>query len=443
MSSNETIVKIVVVILLAFVILYLLSRQKKIRSVETEEFDSSTTVVPNVVQSCTCSLTDTLVPFDFGSAPLSYVQALGVQSTGKIVAASDVYLWRFNLDGSLDTTFGTAGIVTIPSYTYNAINVIRITQDDKIYIGTGGFNVNVMRYTVDGVLDTSFAGTGHFIGGPLIPTSAGVIDIWVGSDNSVLASRFADYTIYKITAAGIYDPSFTNIITTVPGYTVSRIPEVIAYQDKIYTFGYIRDLSFNFRPFISRSNSDGTPDNSFGTNGVYIIQPADLGLTDMAVESYGGSTIDFDTGDLYWVGSIDLTLTENFYYNTVIKLSNAGVIDSTYGTNGLVQNTFTEYSSFTYNYAETYDNAVIDRCDGSLIIAGNNYGDTDSRYIWKISAQGVTSSYFLDIDSVLNFYFNGIKPDSNGNLIVAGFGAPALKVLACTDMDYREQDLLG
>ena len=98
-------------------------------------------------------------------------RAVAIQSDGKIVSAgytqngsySNFALVRYNAsDGSLDTTFGTGGIVTtavgggsVNSLAYD----VAIDGDGKIVAaGWSGNNMAVARYNTDGSLDDTFDG---------------------------------------------------------------------------------------------------------------------------------------------------------------------------------------------------------------------------------------------------------------------------------------------
>ena len=77
-------------------------------------------------------------------------------------------LIRLNQDGSLDTTFGVSGSVTTAIGTSDdrAYAVLIQPADGKIVAAGYTFNgankdVAVVRYTTDGLLDTTFNGTGY------------------------------------------------------------------------------------------------------------------------------------------------------------------------------------------------------------------------------------------------------------------------------------------
>jgi uncharacterized delta-60 repeat protein len=101
------------------------------------------------------------------------VRGIVVQSDGKVLAAGsgpgagtgqDVALVRYNSDGSLDTSFGTGGIVTTAvTGAADGAEKIVLQPDGKIVIvGFGGSDQLVARYLADGTLDDSF-GTGGIV----------------------------------------------------------------------------------------------------------------------------------------------------------------------------------------------------------------------------------------------------------------------------------------
>jgi len=93
----------------------------------------------------------------------SYANAMAVQPDGKIVVAGVPLLTRYNSDGTLDTSFGTNGIVTNSGLAGGSDLVIQ--PDGKILVvGGGGGRPNtsfhVARFNSNGSPDTSFGTNG-------------------------------------------------------------------------------------------------------------------------------------------------------------------------------------------------------------------------------------------------------------------------------------------
>ena len=99
----------------------------------------------------------------FGGGDIA--NAVAVQPDGKIVVAgfandasnsdSDFALARYNPDGTLDTSFGSAGIVTTDLGTQSDdARALAIQPDGRIVVaGTAGEDIALVRYLPDGKLD--------------------------------------------------------------------------------------------------------------------------------------------------------------------------------------------------------------------------------------------------------------------------------------------------
>jgi uncharacterized delta-60 repeat protein len=98
----------------------------------------------------------------------------GTANDGKIVQEGMTYgtngqyggtiLARYNTNGSLDTSFGTAGEVTTSISSADAGGVVVTSAGQIVALATGGANqVYLVRYNVDGSLDSSFGQGGEVI----------------------------------------------------------------------------------------------------------------------------------------------------------------------------------------------------------------------------------------------------------------------------------------
>ena len=98
---------------------------------------------------------------------LNVATSVAIQPDGKIVAAgytmNDIVVVRFHLNGTLDSTFGTGGIVTTTiGATGNSIATsLFIQPDDKIVVsGHSSLNMCHVRYNTNGSLDATFGNGG-------------------------------------------------------------------------------------------------------------------------------------------------------------------------------------------------------------------------------------------------------------------------------------------
>jgi uncharacterized delta-60 repeat protein len=167
--------------------------------------------------------------FNTDEEPDDRVQQLRVTADNKILALSNdtssspthVDLARFNADGSLDTTFASAGVLAFDSPANDA--QFAIQPNGKILLGHENA---ITRYTADGKLDTTF-GTGGTVTKPLGATF-GFSGLTTLADGSVLfpgqlpehaGNGDGRFTVFKLTPDGAVDVSFGD-----QGKSVTELP---------------------------------------------------------------------------------------------------------------------------------------------------------------------------------------------------------------------------
>ncbi len=143
-----------------------------------------------------------------------YGNSVAIQSDGKIVMAGRVYidvaLIRYNADGSLDPSFAGDGIVTTNLGARGYGNSVAIQSDGKIVVaGTSNENLYVVRYNADGSLDTSFGGGDGIVTMDLGGDEYGN-SVAIQSDGKIVVVGTADgnFCVLRYTADGILDPRF-------------------------------------------------------------------------------------------------------------------------------------------------------------------------------------------------------------------------------------------
>jgi uncharacterized delta-60 repeat protein len=125
--------------------------------------------------------------------------AVAIQSDGKIVAAGHAYsgseihvtLARYNTSGTLDTSFGSTGVVTTPiGVPSDYANDVVIQPDGRIVAagyayGVGNQSAAVVRYTPSGALDTGF-GSGGVVTTPIGTGEVRVYGVAIQSDGKIV-----------------------------------------------------------------------------------------------------------------------------------------------------------------------------------------------------------------------------------------------------------------
>ncbi len=135
---------------------------------------------------------------------LGPADGLAIQPSGQIVISgtgAEGYLIRLNAsDGSTDTSFGTGGtgVVTLPGTVFK-ISTISPSDGRLIVMGQSSGNQTVSRFSVDGVLDTTFATAGVFSAN--LGYLGGEASVSVQPDGNIIIARTV-YSSYP-TAANV------------------------------------------------------------------------------------------------------------------------------------------------------------------------------------------------------------------------------------------------
>src|SRR5688572_26623878 len=114
---------------------------------------------------------DGRVTTNFGPSPgrTDELSGIAIQSDGKIVAvgfsSGDFAVTRYNVNGSLDTTFSGDGKLITDFGGHESANDVALQSDGKIVVSGQkcagiGCDVALARYNVNGTLDTTFSGDG-------------------------------------------------------------------------------------------------------------------------------------------------------------------------------------------------------------------------------------------------------------------------------------------
>lgn len=258
--------------------------------------------------------------------------------------AGNIQVARFNLDGSLDTTFDTDGLKTIILGTNtDYVSSLAIDSNHNIFLASY-FYSQVMKLHSDGSFDTTFAtaGTLTYESSDYIKNAKIAID----QSNKLLITGY-NYNIdrcpiYKFNADGSLDTTFNSAGSGNP---------INVYLP--YSIGYTGYSTNGI--FVDSSNNIivTAPKNVAGGNDLYSMRYSSLGVTDYSYTSGGGFSssgrspiypVNFldDSNNLYTVGN-----NGNYFY-LIDKVTATGNKDTTFGTSGIFTYDFT---ATTYDYA--------------------------------------------------------------------------------------------
>ena len=271
--------------------------------------------------------------------------AVQLQPDGKIVAAGFSYnganqyfaLARYTTNGTLDTAFGSAGNVTTAVGSSNDLaNAVALQTDGKIVVAGESFNgannvFAVVRYATNGVLDSSFGGTGKVT--TTIGSSNAVAEaVQVQPDAKIVAAGYtqignnADFVLARYNPDGSLDNSFgsSGIVTTdfgggrpAFGYEMTIQPD-----GRIIAAGSVV-IDGNTYIALARYGTNGVLDTSFGTGGKVTMQ----------VGQYATSLALQPDGKILVAGVANIGGNDQY---VVLRCEADGSLDAAYGIGGEV-----------------------------------------------------------------------------------------------------------
>jgi len=305
-----------------------------------------------------------------------HVYDMAIQSDGKVVvvggvAGWDIALLRHNIDGTLDSGFGTGGMVTIDLADDNYGTSVALDSSGRILVAGYSSNADsnhfvLIRLEGDGSIDSSFGSNG------MVVTDAG------GADNfgaKVLISG------EKIILGGFNQ-------------------RVVLGEDE--TQHIYADVA------IARYNSDGTLDTTFGTNGIagypvtsfwhqehqFALQPDGSILVGMTLNQPGESTFG------------------------VLRFNADGSIDSTFGNNGM--------ASWNGNLptGDWTTKGIAVQTNGSILLSGEIFGGEVGQgfFVARYLPNGQPDASF-GTDGIATLATPGrlhdLTVDSDGNILLS------------------------
>jgi uncharacterized delta-60 repeat protein len=255
-----------------------------------------------------------IVTTSFGND--AFGRAVAIQSDGKIVVAgiagvgccSKIGVVRYNADGSLDSSFGSGGIVSTGVQDHAVAEDLVVQSDGKIVVV--GFSLSsspasgallAVRYNSDGSLDDTFDSDGVFLSQQNTRGTA----VTLQSDGKIVAAGLGnadgDFLIERLNTDGSPDPGFgtAGIVTTdINGDTDSAEDVAIQPDGKIVAAGWTTKQA-TVAGALARYNTDGSLDTSFDSDGIVNLLPAATGS-----EILNGVALQTD-GKLVVAGSFD------------------------------------------------------------------------------------------------------------------------------------------
>ena len=316
------------------------------------------------------------------------VKSMAIQNDGKIIivggvsssastsadATENSALVRFNVNGSIDNTFGLNGKVVMDFLNQNTQDeafAVQIQQDNKIIVAGFVFSSTnqllyfIMRLNTNGSLDTTFGTEG------------------------------------KITIA--FDSNDTKLYAM-----------VVQTDGKIIVGGNTPTYEF----LLARFNANGSPDNTFGTAGTALGRFSKKGYVTSMVLQPDGKIV-----------AAGLATSNNFsnYDFAVVRFLPNGTLDSNFGNGGLTTTKFIVGDSRPNGVAIQSDNKIVavgraitrDPIDVRL----DDYWAALARYNENGSADLSFGGNGMQIEHSIDKFLaqNSLLIQPNGKIVTTGF----------------------
>ena len=360
-----------------------------------------------------------------------------IVSIGQTWAATNRFaITRLNQDGSFDTSFNSTGKLSLYSTESVAGRALRLQPDGKIVVAGSKLTnaIYLARVNTDGTLDTSFGTSGLKT---LTPGyNAWVEQIQIQQDGKILLTGLLEQgspakyyaTVTRLNSDGSLDTTFGS-----SGYATLADADTVAYSigltsdNKIIAGGYTgTGASQNY--LIYRLTSSGALDTTFGTSGKTVVSLSSttqdrieslVVLPDDSIIAGGYATVVSPSNDYHRIG--------------LAKFTSSGALDTNFNTTG--------YYMGTEKFGEAWGGfwmTVLREPISDIIAIGvrkhNNPGDSPSKvgsmYAERRTAGGLLETNFNTPNGKIDIFVGtgdfdagrhgALAPD--GRIVIIGHG---------------------
>jgi|GEM_PF-1386244 len=351
-------------------------------------------------------------------------------------SGSDYEVVRLNPDGALDTSFNHTGVVGFTNNSLENVMFLMATLEDRAILlagntGTGGGSkIKVLKLRENGTPDSTFGTNGVAV---VQPNSSGTPyypqTIHIQGDGKILVAGHAGSWPYnsavlcRLLPDGAPDLTFgTNgQIVTVFNTENGTIYDLVTTPDNKIRIMYNTNAgSTGMELYIIGLNSDGSVDNSYGLNG-----KTELGAAN--ANSRLGLKVHLDQdNNIYVLARYGEGMQQPGF--TVFKLDSSGGTVTGYGNNGKVSlNDITASTGLEFFGKLQPDNRLL------LTAAKNTTAGNQEFLVVRLNTNGTADTSFapdgfIEVDRMLNDYPRAIDMQSNGAIILGGYGPESKEV---------------
>ncbi len=318
---------------------------------------------------------------------------------------SNLILAKVNSNGSLDTSFGNNGIAPFSDSRNFVIKACAVQQDGKIVLG--GYCEDAfcaLRFNANGSLDTSFGSNG------IVTDELGLNDSFVEcmtlqDDGKIILAgwgiqshtyNFYESIVARLDENGQFDTSFgTN------GYIVFDVHddldsahdvEVLA-DGKIMINGYYHIYQENclrYAIYLNRRNADGSVDTSFGTNGFVTNECVSY------AENYSEEMLISEDGTIFCTGNS--RGSDGSQKLLVSSFTADGMVNQAFGSNG--------YVLFNFPGHQSESRSLAMQPDGMLVVTGSVFDNDGSNLmlarLYSGTATAISENDWVMLESYPN-----------------------------------------
>ena len=379
---------------------------------------------------------DGLVVTDFNQGT-DIAEAVMTDDQGRILVAGTASgsggtkyfaVTRYDANGALDTSFGNGGRATTTFYGgADTARDMLIDRSGRIVVAgrvanantstNGSYDLGLIRYTANGVLDSSFGASGK----AKVDVANGNDEGWAialdSNDNLLIAggtngsNSSSDISLVRLTEAGIVDianfGTGGQVTTDINGRADAAYAMAIDSQGRIIlaSRSSSSDSAYNFA--LTRYSASGVLDTAFGNNGIVI--------TDFNGRNDYPHGITVDSQDNILVVGRTSVVSQGDDVALVRYSSSDGAIDASFGDNGQVLLDLSGRSDAGYDLQlDAAGNIVVTgRADGQLaLLRLQANGEPDVSF-------GAGGRSLLDVSSSIDLG-NDVTFDDQGRILVAG-----------------------
>lgn len=246
--------------------------------------------------------------------------------------------------GSLDPSFAGTGFATYgpvaSNFMDNAQDVVVLPNGKMVYCGTSGMTSSlgmvVVRLNCNGTIDNTFGTNGYYLynapGGSsfaydmeLLPNG----QLLIAGATSLSAAN-PQFTMLRLNSNGTLDQTFgsNGFFHNDIGSSEDYARKILIQNNKIILVGSSKTPGFNTnRLALTQCDMNGIIDAAFGTNGTTVFQNAANN------SCFGQSAVIGSNNDIFICGDAYIN---NVYYPLLAKVSASGAPYAAFGSNGVL-----------------------------------------------------------------------------------------------------------